>query len=40
MSTKMVEKSVAVNFILAQTNMNISTMISEINLVGGNIKEW
>ena len=33
MSTKMVEKSVAVNFILAQTNMNISTMISEMNFV-------
>lgn len=40
MSKEMVEKSVVVNSVLTQTNMNISAMISEVNLVGGNIKEW
>ena len=35
MSTKIV-----VNPVVAQTNMNFSTVISEVDLVGGNTKEW
>ena len=31
---------IVVNFVMAQTNMNLSTVISEVNLVGGNTKEW
>ena len=35
MSNKIVVKP-----IVAQTNMNLSAVISEVNLVGGNTKEW
>ena len=31
---------IVVNLVVAQTNMNISAVISEVNLVGGNTKEW
>ena len=31
---------IIVNPIVAQTNTNISAVISEVNLVGGNTKEW
>ena len=30
---------IVVNLVVAQTNMNLSAMISEVNLVGGNTKE-
>ena len=31
---------IVVNPVVAQTNMNLSAVISEVNLVGGNTKEW
>ena len=31
---------IIVNPVVAQTNMNLSAMISKVNLVGGNTKEW
>ena len=33
-------KKIVVNPVVAQTNMNFSVVISEVNLVGGNTKEW
>ena len=29
-----------VNLVMAQTNMNLSIVISKVNLIGGNTKEW
>ena len=31
---------IVVNLVVAQTNMNFSAVISEVNLVGRNTKEW
>ena len=31
---------IVVNPFVAQTNMNLSAMISKVNLVGGNTKKW
>jgi len=31
---------IVVNPVMAQTNMNLSAAIFEVNLVGGNTKEW
>ena len=31
---------IVVNPVVAQTNMNLSAVISEVNLVRGNTKEW
>ena len=31
---------IVVNLVVAQTNMNFSTVISEMDLVGENTKEW
>ena len=31
---------IVVNLVVTQTNINISVVISEVNLVGGNTKEW
>ena len=31
---------IVVNPVVAQTNMNFSAVMSEVNLVGGNTKEW
>ena len=31
---------IVVKFVVAQTKMNLSTVISEVNLVGENTKEW